>query len=153
MKKTKLFLVIISLAFAVAFCFGLAACGGVSGTYKLEELSVTYKDEVYTAKAGGDLVVVEKVGETTSTYTYTVSDKACVFQFKSNGTYSITIELPVFSFQGVTTSHDHFEGKWEEQDGKINILDDDGEVTNTYTVDGNRIVWEVEGSYKVVLKK
>ena len=151
--KKKIAIVMFSILAVVVMAVSLAACGGVAGTYKLEELSVTYKGEVYTAKAGEDLVVVDKVGETTSTFTYTIDEKACVFQFKSNGTYSIKIELPVFSFQGVTTSHEHFEGKWEEQDGKINILDDDGEVTNTYTVDGNRIVWEVEGFYKVILKK
>ena len=153
MMKTKIAITIVSLIAVVVVALSFAACGGVAGTYKLEELSVTYKGEVYTAKAGGDLVVVDEVGETTSTFTYTIDEKACVFQFKSDGTYSIRIQLPVFSFQGVTTSDEHFEGKWEEADGKINILNDDGEVTATYTVENNRIVWEVEGLYKVTLKK
>ena len=150
MKKTKLFGVILTLVLALALCFGLTACG-VAGTYKLEELSVTVNGEVLTAKAGEDLVVVEKIGETTSTMTYPVSEKDCVFTFKSNGTYSIRMYLPVFERGGGSTLDIHEEGTWEEQDGKINVTDSDGE-TDSFTIDGKRIIIDM-GIYKIVLKK
>ena len=150
--KKKIAIALISLVAVVVMALSFAACG-VAGTYKLEELSVTYKGEVYTVKAGEDLVIVDQIGETTSTMGTTIDAKSCVITFKSDGTYSITMSLPVFFGTGVKTETKHDEGKWEEQDGKINILDDDGKVTQTFTVENNRIVFEIEGFYKIVLKK
>ena len=151
--KKKILTTFVSVLMLLALTVSLAACGGVAGTYKLEEISVTYKGEVYTAKAGEELVFVDKIGETTSTMSTKIEAKDCTLKLKSDGTYSLTLALPVFSGTSLKTETTNGEGKWEEKDGKINILDDNGEVAFTYTVDGKRIVWEIEGFYKLVLKK
>lgn len=150
--KKKIAITLISLVAVLVMAFSFAACG-VAGTYKLEELSVTYNGEVLTAKAGEDLVFVEKIGETTSTMATTIDAKSCVLTLNRDGTYSVTMSLPVYFNGTLRTETKHDEGKWEEQDGKINILDDNGKVTQTFTVEDNRIVWEIEGFYKIVLKK
>ena len=137
--KKKIFIMFASVLMLVALTFSLTACGGVAGTYKLEELCVTENGKVISAKAGENLLLES------GTWTYPVDKDDFVLKLNKDGTYTVSMRLPNIDFT-------HWEGKWEEKDGKINILDDDGEVTATYTVDGNRIVWEVEG-FKITLKK
>ena len=148
--KKKIAVVFASLLAVVMMAVSLAACG-VSGTYKLEEMSVTVNGQVLTAKAGEELVYEEKIGETTSINRVAIDEKTCVFTFKSNGTYSISMYLPVFFENGVRTMDVHEEGTWEEKDGKINVENKDGE-TKSITVDGKKIILDLD-IYKIVLKK
>ena len=139
----KITLTLLALVLALGCAFGLAACGGVAGTYKLEELSVTVDGKVITAKAGEDLPLDG------GSWLYPVQENDCVFTFKSNGTYSLSIKLPNINGGSPITSHE--EGTWEEKDGKINVENKDGE-TDSFTIDGNKITLDMD-IYKIVLKK
>lgn len=157
--KKKILITFVSVLMLLALTFSLAACGSsIAGTYKLEEMSVTsYADgKVYTVKAGEDIVV--ETG-TEHNMEYSVQADDCVFTFKKDGTYSISMKLPQIFATSINMINASSKGTWEEKDGKISTKadsdDDEVDISSTLTIDDDKIVVDMmaELGIKFVLSK
>lgn len=137
--KKKFLPALLAIVCVLCCALGLAACG-VSGSYKLESITVTLNGKEYSAKAGESLDVS---GD--GSWMYPVYENNMTLKLNGDGTYTARVHL------GDLGGNSDDEGTWEEVDGKVNLKKDD-KITSTFTVDGNKLIMEMDGM-KIVLKK